>query len=125
MNDEFYHHGIKGMKWGIRRTPAQLGHKTKSSRKTTKNKEDNSKKTTKKSGSAVEKGKQFVRNNWKTVAKATLIGLGGGIAAQAWAEASGVLAAPVRTEMSFEEAYQRRSLAEARAEVERYKNLLG
>lgn len=23
---ELYHHGIKGMKWGIRRTPAQLGH---------------------------------------------------------------------------------------------------
>lgn len=27
MNNEIYHHGIKGMKWGVRRTPAQLGHK--------------------------------------------------------------------------------------------------
>ena len=26
-DSELYHHGIKGMKWGVRRTPAQLGHK--------------------------------------------------------------------------------------------------
>lgn len=24
---ELYHHGIKGMRWGVRRTPQQLGHK--------------------------------------------------------------------------------------------------
>lgn len=22
------HHGVKGMKWGVRRTPEQLGHRT-------------------------------------------------------------------------------------------------
>lgn len=27
VNGELYHHGIKGQKWGVRRTAAQLGHK--------------------------------------------------------------------------------------------------
>lgn len=32
-NNELYHYGVLGMKWGIRRTPAQLGHKTSSKKK--------------------------------------------------------------------------------------------
>lgn len=27
MNEYLEHHGIEGQKWGIRRTPEQLGHK--------------------------------------------------------------------------------------------------
>lgn len=30
--NELYHHGIKGMKWGVRRTPEQLGHAPKRKR---------------------------------------------------------------------------------------------
>lgn len=33
---ELYHHGVKGMKWGVRRTKAQLGHKVKKFVKKTK-----------------------------------------------------------------------------------------
>lgn len=31
-NGELYHHGIKGMKWGVRRTPQQLGYRSTSVR---------------------------------------------------------------------------------------------
>ena len=26
INGELYHHGIKGQKWGVTRTPEELGH---------------------------------------------------------------------------------------------------
>lgn len=28
MDEKLYHYGVKGMKWGVHRTPAQLGHTT-------------------------------------------------------------------------------------------------
>lgn len=33
MDEELYHYGVKGMKWGVRRTRAQLGHDTGTKRK--------------------------------------------------------------------------------------------
>lgn len=63
MEQELYHHGIKGMKWGIRRTPAQLGHKI--FKKTSSNKSSDKPKKSSKSTTKIEKGKNFVKKNWK------------------------------------------------------------
>ena len=52
MDEELYHYGVKGMKWGVRRTPAQLGHTTGTKKK--------------RSGSAGE----AVKNTAKKAAKA-------------------------------------------------------
>ena len=41
---ELYHHGIKGMKWGVRRTPEQLGHRTVKNPKNGRNTADDKKK---------------------------------------------------------------------------------
>lgn len=40
MNNELYHHGIKGQRWGVRRTPEQLGYDKKDSSVTKRVKKD-------------------------------------------------------------------------------------
>lgn len=54
-NDELYHYGVKGMKWGIRRTPEQLGHVTKKARNTAASVSKAVGSAAKKAGSAVAK----------------------------------------------------------------------
>lgn len=50
MASELTHYGVKGMKWGIRRTPSQLGHtkKTSSSSEKKESSDDSKSSTTKK-----------------------------------------------------------------------------
>lgn len=55
--DELYHYGIKGMKWGIRRTAAQLGHYVRS------------KKTARKRKAALEKARKTKVANKKAAEK--------------------------------------------------------
>lgn len=51
---ELYHHGIKGMKWGVRRTKAQLGYKMSPKKKKRSSDDDNViVKTTKRAGKAI------------------------------------------------------------------------
>ena len=54
MDSELYHYGVKGMKWGVRRTPAQLGHDTGGSKKKQKSGSDDSGTAKKKSGRSSE-----------------------------------------------------------------------
>lgn len=46
--DEIYHYGVKGMKWGVRRTPSQLGHETSKGKRSTVKKPTVKRKTTSK-----------------------------------------------------------------------------
>lgn len=57
-NDELYHYGVKGMKWGVRRTAAQLGHLVKKGASKIKNRisESNEKRKIRKQNEA-NKGK--------------------------------------------------------------------
>lgn len=63
------HHGVKGMKWGVRRTPAQLGHKPSGKRKKSKS-SSTKKKRTKRRLSGLRKKKK-VKKTTKSYRKAS------------------------------------------------------
>lgn len=65
-NNELYHYGILGMKWGVRRSPSQLGHKVGIKRKKKASEpvhEDYKKAHSKKSVSSMSDAELRNRNN--------------------------------------------------------------
>lgn len=68
MDSELYHYGVKGMKWGIRRKrPKSVSKKSKTTNRDTSN---NS--VSDKIKQSVDKGRDFVSRNKKTIALAAL-----------------------------------------------------
>ena len=68
--NELYHYGIKGMRWGVRRTDAQLGHIPKKSSGKSKNVSSNPKKVIAKSKKI--SSKQQRKNEMKNMSDAEL-----------------------------------------------------
>lgn len=62
--NELHHHGIKGMRWGVRRTPEQLGHLSKKDAKWVKKNSDKiTRKTTKQVSKEMNRyAKELLRN---------------------------------------------------------------
>lgn len=63
-SDELIHYGVKGMKWGVRRTPEQLGHKKSetSKKKSLSSLFGKKKSESKKSSSSSKSSKQSVKS---------------------------------------------------------------
>ena len=59
---ELYHHGVKGMKWGVRRTKDQLSRKTSHTAKNRKNNNTNKVKATSKT-SFIKRGFNFMQQD--------------------------------------------------------------
>lgn len=72
MDEELYHHGIKGMKWGVRRTPEQLGHRTSAAKRkksSASKKAEREKKREAKRNAAAEAVRQKKLSNAKSLYK--------------------------------------------------------
>lgn len=65
-NSELYHHGVKGMKWGVRRSPEQLGHRVSKHKKSIGAAAGKVGKNVKSAGSSIGRG---VKTTGRTVSR--------------------------------------------------------
>lgn len=79
-NKELYHFGIKGMRWGVRRTPEQLGRRSTSSKEDNRSSEEIKKKMDKLFTQSIKTGKdkspispaeKIAKESEKTISEAT------------------------------------------------------